>query len=340
MAANQPSWSVEIAGQPLGAAGAALFPRSLRCEIGMDGVGRCTLDLIVPPGAALPVPGAALTVALGLGEDPTPVFTGEIDSVRATSNGAIVSAGDALARLANSFGAGTYSEQSPGQILGDLLAQAELSAGTLDELPALASYVLFPGLSLLHHARVLADTFGASLFADAAGKVHLLAPDTTGDTHSFSYGRDILDLDLCHAPATRSGVDVWGEGAASTQGSDKAHWLPDELEGVKGDADLSGDPVFASPAALRRVLVRDGALRTGDIAGKAATGRAAALVRGVRGSLDVAGAATVAPGDIVAITDLPATHPARSLPGLDKLRVRRVRHRLDLQRGFTTRMEF
>jgi hypothetical protein len=340
MAANTPIWTITIDHQPVGEAGAALFPRSLRSEIGMDGVGRCTLDLIVPPGASIPQPGAALGLSLGLGDAATRVFTGEIDGVRVTATGVVVSAGDALARLANSFGAGAYSERSPGQIVRDLLDQAALTGGTLDELPVLSSYVLFPGLSLLHHARVLAETFGANLFADAEGKVHLLAPDTTGKDHSFRHGVDILAVDLCHAPSARSGVEVWGEGAASGQGSDKAHWLPDTLDGVTGDAAVKGDPVFASADALRRVFVRDGALRTGDAARKAATGRAAALTRPVRGSLEVTGAAAVAPNDLVAITDLPDSNPLKQLPGLDRLRVRRVRHCLDLGRGFTTRMEF
>lgn len=335
-----PTAAITIAGQVLGGSATALLPRVLRCELGMDGVGRCSVDVIVPAGARLPAPGAALRVELGFDGETTPVFAGEVDRVRATALGATISAGDALARLANTFGAGTYEAHPPGQIARDLLEQAGVDVGAIDEGPELGSHVLFPGLSLLAHLRRLAELCGAAVFADREGAVHFVAEDTVGDTHTFRFGADVLALDLAHAPATRSGVDVWGEGAAGTQGEARAHWLPDALDGVVGNADIEGAPVFASPAATRRVFVRDGSLRTGSAAAEAARGRAAALARSLCGALDVRGAPRVAPGDLVELTELPAAHPLRALLAAGRLRVRRVRHRLDTARGFTTRMEF
>lgn len=334
--AQLPGWTITIDGQEL--AGGAL-PRSLRCELGMDGVGALRLDLIVPADASLPEIGAAISVELSLDDDRAPVFAGEIDGVRVTDDGAAISAGDGLARLANAFVTGVYEDQSAGAIARDLVSQAGLTAGTIADGPTLKSYVLFPGVSALAHLGRLAALAGADLFADGRGKVHLVTPGDAGASHTLQYGAGVLALDLVKTPTARSGVDVWGEGAASSAGSDKAHWLPGELDGVKGQADIDGDPVYAAPAALRREFVRDGALRTGDAAGAVARARAAA-VRPVRGAILAVGAPALVPGDAVTLDGLPDGHPLARLLASQPLRVRRVRHCLDVARGFTTRMEF
>jgi hypothetical protein len=331
-----PSWTIAIAGQELGD---GVLPRALRCEIGMDGVGALHLDLIVPQGATLPTVGQEITVELALGDDKGKVFKGEIDSVRATGDSAAVTAGDGLARLANTFVAGTYADQSAGQIAGDLVEQAGLTAGTLADGPQLKSYVLFPGISALAQLGRLGALAGADLCADGEGKVHLITPDDAGASHTLKWGETLLELDLVAMPTARSGVDVWGEGAAGSAGETKAHWLPQELDGIKGQADIAGDPPFSAGAALRREFVRDGALRSGDAASAVASARAAA-VRPVRGAILVMGAPTIAPGDAVSLSGLPSGHPLAQLLGSRPLRVRRVRHRFDTARGFTTRMEF
>ena len=336
--AARPTWTITVDGQALGGAGGGVLPRALRCEIGMDGVGACHVDLIVPEGAALPAVGAALVVQLGLDDDNSAVFTGEVDGVRASAAGAQLSAGDGLARLAHCFVTGAYEDQSAGKVARDILSQAGLRPGAVDEGPTLKSYVLFPGLSALHHLGRLGVLAGADLFADGEGKVHFAAPATQGARHSFRYGLDLLEVDLLRAPSARAGVDVWGEGAASSAGSDKAHWLPQDLSGVKGKADLPGDPPYAAPAAVRREFVRDGALRTGDDAAASAKARAAAR-RPVRGAIVTLGAPALAPGDLVALEDLPSAHPLAALAQLGPFRVRRVRHRFDVSRGFTSRME-
>jgi hypothetical protein len=334
--AQLPGWTITIDGQALGD---GALPRALRCEIGMDGVGALHLDLIVPRDATLPAIGAPISVELSLDDASATVFTGEIDGVRVTADGAAISAGDGLARLANSFITGVYEDQSAGAIARDLVSQAGLTAGTIDDGPTLKSYALFPGVSALAHLGRLAALIGGDLFTDGGGKVHLAAPVASSPAHTLQYGAGVLELGLVKLPSTRSGLDVWGEGAASSAGSDKAHWLPDGLDGVKGQADIDGDPVYAAPADLRREFVRDGALRTGDAAAAVAKARAAA-VRPVRGAILAIGVPAVTPGDGVTLDGLPDGHPLAQLLDTQPLRVRRVRHCFDIARGFTTRMEF
>lgn len=339
MPQNVPSATVKIAGKPLGGRTSELLPLRVRCETGMDGVGVCELELIVPPGASLPRPGQALAVALGLDGDESPVFTGEIEAVHAGESWVRVVASDARARLACTYVFGTYEAQGPGKIVRDLLGQAEVDVGAAADGPELASYVVFPQLSVLRHVERLAELMGADVFVAADGKLNLVAGDKTGASVDFGYGAGLLSAALEHAPGVREGVEVWGEGAASSKGSDKAHWLPEDLGGVKGKATVADARSFTS-AGPRTAFVQDGALRTGSAAGDAATGRAAALSRPLRGVLEVSGTASVAPTDVVTISALPDGHPLAALLEQGSLRVRRVRHQLDTARGFTTRLEF
>lgn len=339
MPQNVPSATVKIDRKPLGGRTSELLPLRVRCETGMDGVGVCELDLIVPAGASLPTPGQPLSVALGLDGDESPVFSGEIEAVQVGESWVRVVASDARSRLACTYLFASYEAQSPGKIVRDLLGQAKVDLGEAADGPELASYVVFPQVSVLRHVERLAELMGADLFVDADGKLNLVAGDATGSSVDFGYGKGLLSAALEHAGSVREGVEVWGEGAASSKGSDKAHWLPDELGGVKGKGTVARPRSFTS-AGPRVDFVQEGSLRTGSAAGDAAKGRAAALARPLRGVLEVSGAATVAPTDVVTISALPDGHPLAAILEQGTLRVRRVRHQLDTTRGFTTRLEF
>lgn len=339
MPQNVPSATVKIAGQPLGGRTSELLPLRVRCEVGMDGVGVCELDLIVPADASLPTPGQPLAVALGLDGAESTVFTGEIEAVQVGESWVRVVASDARARLACTHVSASYEAQGPGKIVRDLLGQAKVDLARAVDGPELASYVVFPQLSVLRHLERLAELMGADLFVDADGKLNLVAADQTGASVDFAYGAGLLSAALEHAPSAREAVEVWGEGAASSKGSDKAHWLPDDLGGVTGQASVTDARSFTA-AGPRTAFVQEGALRTGSAASDAATGRAAALTRSLRGVLEVSGTATVVPTDLVTISALPGGHPLSAILGRGTLRVRRVRHQLDVTRGFTTRLEF
>jgi hypothetical protein len=339
MPQNVPSATVKIDRKPLGGRTSELLPLRVRCETGMDGVGVCELDLIVPAGASLPTPGQPLAVALGLDGDESPVFTGEIVAVQVGESWVRVVASDARARLACTYVFASYEAQAPGKIVRDLLGQAKVDLGKAADGPELASYVVFPQVSVLRHVERLAELMGADLFVDADGKLNLGAGDAKAASIDFGYGAGLLSAALEHAGSVREGVEVWGEGAASSKGSDKAHWLPDDLGGVTGKGTVSEARKFTS-AGPRVDFVQDGALRTGSAAGDAAEGRAAALDRPLRGVLEVSGAAAVAPTDVVTISALPDGHPLAAILEQGTLRVRRVRHQLDTTRGFTTRLEF
>jgi hypothetical protein len=310
---------------------------SLLGELAMGGVGgRCVVE-IADPSLSPPALGDSVQVSLGTGNGTTPVFTGEVREVARTATALRITALDGLATLATFELETVYENKSAGAIVKDVLGQAGVTAGTVEDGPTLATWVMHKGPRALRHLQRLAELCGADLFSDGEGKVCFTTPSTQGDSHTFKYGGELLALHLEDAPPAFDSFSVWGEGAASSQGAGKEHWLIKDLSSVNGKAAVgSGGSVTPGQEGDRPQLVVDGALRSGEAAKAVAEARAAAVAaRAVRGSLQVLGAPEVKPGDAVTVEDLPGSGAA---PG--PLRVRRVRHRLDSRVGFVTRVDF
>jgi hypothetical protein len=314
---------------------------SLVVERGMDGTGgRCVMEF---GGAGFtPVEaGAPVSITLDAGQGMLGVFTGTAYATETTAVSQVVRASDSLAKLARIQVEGAYADVSADFVVKDLLSQAGADAGTVARGPQLPAYVVHRNQRALRHLETLAALCGADLFTDGDGKVNLAEPKTGGSDHSFKFGETVLALELCRAPPGFDGVEVWGEGAASSKGSDKAHWLSTDLSGVSGKASVDTRGAASSAAGTRPLRVTDGAIRSGGVAQDTATAWARKLAaRWLEGSIEVFGAPEVQPGDLIEITGLPADHGAAELLEGHTLRVRSVRHTLDRDRGLRTRLEF
>lgn len=314
---------------------------SLVVELGMDGVGgRCVLEL----GGAEQTPadpGAPVSVTLDAGNGAVTVFTGKAFASEATTVSQVVRAGDGLAELAAIEVEQAYQESSADFIIKDLLSKAGATPGTVTRGPDLPFYALHAGVSALTHLRALAGLTGGDIYTDGHGRVHVATPRTGGADSNLVFGETILALDLRKMPPAFDGVQLWGEGAASSKGKDKAHWLSTDLSGVKGEAAVTADSkVQEGRAGTAPRRVHNGAIRSGAAAGDAAKGMATRLAaRALRGRIDVFGAPELMPGDLVTIARLPPDHAAAALLGGKPLRVRSVRHTLSRQRGLRTRIE-
>ena len=184
---------------------------------------------------------------------------------------------------------------------------------------------------------------GAGLFADGAGKIHCAVPKTGSADHRFKFGETITHLAVQKIAPAFDSVEVWGEGAASAKGADKAHWLSTDLSGVSAKASVAADgTVQTGKLGARPLRLREGALRSGEAVEAVAKAWATSLAaRLLRGSIEVFAAPKVVPGDLVEITGLPDGHAAAGLLGQGRqLHVRGVRHVLDRQRGALTRLSF
>lgn len=315
---------------------------SLTSELTMDGAGgRCSLE-IAASGASLPKPGDATSIKLDDGSESATVFTGEALEVGGSATAYVVVGIDGLSKLASLDVEGTYENATAGSIVGELIQAAGLKAGRVEDGPTFSRFVLHRGPRALRHLQRLAEACGFDLFTDGEGAVHFEPPRTGRADHSFKHGEVVLEMSLRALSPAYDGVVVWGEGAASSMGSAKDHWLVGDLAPVSGKASVDASfTVMLGSEGKTPILVKDGAVRTGaDAADQAEARMKAVASRKLRGYIAILGNPRIGPGDLVAIDGVPEGHAASELLQGNVLRVRRVRHTLSPKRGFVTRMEF
>jgi len=313
----------------------------LFCELTMGGVGRCVL--IVAHGEyQLPGLQTKVEVSLDAGDGVQTVFTGIVTSIGASASEVRIESLDQLYTLGRIGFSKVFENTTAGEIAREILRHAGIQPGTIELGPNFVSYTLHLGPSALQHLRRVASLCGLDAFCDGKGQVHVCGPATKGSEHVFPAHERVLSLDLYRANLARDGYEVWGEGAASTEGAGRSHWLTTDLAGVSGRAAITekGD-VQKDRNEKSCSWSRDGSLRTGEAAANVVKNVASARAeRRIRGQIEVLGAPQVRPGDLIRIDPLPLKHAARALLKGSKLRARCVQHSLTTGRGFLTRMEF
>lgn len=308
---------------------------------GAVGEARVTLR---PLGLSAPMPGDPVEITLDAGEGEHSVFVGEVLGLSSGLLGLTVFAADGLAKLAALDTEGVFEGQSVGAIVGELLGEAGLDKGTLDEGPTLPRVTLHRGPRALKHAIALARRGGLELWTDGEGKVWMQGPDAEGDEVELAFGKNLVALELGRSLLVPDGWEIFGEGAASGSGAERAHWLPTKLDSVRASAAVTGDNMALQAEAggegERAVRVVDGALRSGELAESAARARAEArAARAVHGHADLIGGVGVGLGARVTVVALPKGHASEALVE-GPLRVRGLVHRLDRRSGLLTRLEF
>ena len=267
----------------------------------------------------------AVTISLGYGDAaPEAVFTGSVTrQVRTLAGLTHLYASDGGGQLARQRLNQSYEAQNAGDIVRDLASQAGVETDVIESGLSLPFYALASTTPLHAQIAVLARRSGYWAYFTPAGKL-TFAPVSGGETvQTFTYGTDVLKLEITDAAPALDGVQVSGEGAAGSQGQDAWNWLVADATGVQAQA--------GSGEAQR--WVSDGSLRSQDAVRTAATARAsAAASRQLTGELWVPGAPQVAVGSQIVI----AAAPVNFLNG--SYQVERVCHRLSKARGFVTRL--
>jgi hypothetical protein len=241
-----------------------------------------------------------------------------------------------------------YENQTAGAIARDLIGQAGLSTGTIDEGPLLPRYAVDRRLSGFAHLKQLADRLGYELYADREGNVrfHALGPGAGldaaaggllgaaagaaasvglavpgADGEGYAFGQHLLGAVARRAPVGWGEVTVGGESPMSGQGDATAHWL------TVNDADYRGSAGDGAPG----LLVLDPAARTKDLAERFAAGHLAVAAREASQVwVTVLGRPGIELGDTIAVSDVPDT----ALNGSGY--VRAIRHRFGEDIGFLT----
>ena len=254
------------------------------------------------------------------------VFTGQVESVRYGIDGLTrVSASNGTASLSRLRLNQGYEQSSAGDIVNDLAQKASVDTDSIKDGGSYPAYAIDDRRTGWQHIAALARNNGLFAYFSSAGKLNFTSVEEGQPVQTFSYGQDILAIQLTSAVASAGQTTVVGEGAAGSNGSDAWSWLLKDASSVKSQSG-QGDP---------GKLVSEGSLRSSDGSQNAADSIAAALsAETMSGWLLSSGAPAVTVGSTIAI----AGAPQDALNGT--CIVQRVKHRFAKNSGFLTLMHF
>lgn len=270
------------------------------------------------------------------------VFVGAVAVVRPALAGAQIVALGRMQKLLDLRSAAWYDGQSAGGIARDLIDQAGLDEGTVDDGPTLPRYAVDRRQSAFGHLKELADRLGFELYAArdgsiqfralgaaanldaaggllgaAAGAVTSLLGGGAGDR----FGEHLVEGSARRRAPAWGSITVGGESPMSGQGDSTVHWL------TVDDADYRGESGDGDPSWL----VFDAAARTKDLADRFAAGLLATAARTAHQvTIRVLGRPTADLGDPLQV----AAVPDDLINGSGY--VRAVRHLFGPEHGFVT----
>jgi phage protein D len=293
-----------------------------------------------------------VSVHLGHDGENEEVLRGTVMALRPDFVGVRVTVLGLMQQLLNLRTAAWYDNQSAGAIARDLIDQAGLEAGTIDEGPLLPRYAVDKRCSGYAHLRQLAERLGYELYAKRDGKIcfHGLgdgagldaggllgaagsaAGSVAGDvagallgggSEGYQYGQHLLQGQAQRQAPVWGRIVVGGESPMSGQGDSTAHWL------TVDDSDYQGEAGSEEPT----LLVIDPSARTKDIADRFAAGRLATAQRGAHQvTIRVLGRPQVDLGDTIQIGVAP--DELINASGY----IRGLQHHFDGDQGFVTDM--
>ncbi len=204
-----------------------------------------------------------------------------------------------------------------------LAKEAGIDAAAVDEGFDLPYYVIDGRRSGFEHCAALARRNGFDLYCDEMGRLVFRRFRKARADHTFTYGREILSLEIQMNTPFYDGVDVYGESPVSAKGSDAWCWLAKDFTPDKGSKGGGKWPL----------LIQDAIIRTKEAALAFADAEVHALKRSAAtGILTIMGNPEVRLGDAVECRGCP--HDEQNA----LFQVRCLRHTLDKNRGFITEL--
>ena len=288
-----------------------------------------TAEMIIAADDAAPTVALGDSGTLSLGYDDegsSAVMQAQIETVTqgvfGTTRITACNGGAALARLRINQ---SYEQQSAGDIVSDLSDQAGVSTGTVESGIDYPFYVIDDRTDALRQIMHIARQCDFIHFFNPQGELYF-GPLSMGQAvQTFTYAGDILQLQWRQSQPVVGKLKTVGEGAVGSDGKEAWHWL------LKDPAALSSELGSSGPARL----ISEPALRSSEAAQSAVQGaKLRADMLPVSGRMVVPGAANVAVGNTIAISDTPQA----VLNG--DFFVTAVSHVYDKQTGFTSRIDF
>ena len=264
--------------------------------------------------------GDTLTVKLGVGADPVPVFTGAVAKVTANRGVIEVLLATPAAKLARIRRNAGYESQGFADLLKTWAGEAGLTAGRIDAGPDYAFFAVDDRLSLWDWVARIARHADVPAWADARGALNASKP-AGQPVASFRFGTTLLALSTHARDPVTTGARMVGEGSAGRQGSEAWSWLAKDSQGVSASA--GGGATGA--------LEQDGGLRDLASVASAAAGAAAGAVRMAdMVEVRVAGTPALDVASVFALENCPGGEGDGQWSAIE------VRHRLSAGSGFVT----
>ena len=277
----KPSYELSVGSLTSNTASPVAGPRSFMVARDMD-VPVDVLEIHLMERAKIAT-GDSVTLDLGHDEENERAFIGTVAQIVRTIEGVRVIALGKMNELVTCYTSGTYETRTFGNIVDDLISQAGLDSGTIDDGPEVTVFAVDRRRSAFTHVKKMANRLGFELYTDRNGNVmfHALggaadldnggllgaAASAVGNliglgSEGYHFGQNVLSAKILNRQQAWQSVTIGGESPMSWQGDSTAHFLTINDQDNKGEAG-SGNP---------QRLIRDAAARTKDLADRFATG--------------------------------------------------------------------
>lgn len=278
-------------------------------------------------------PGGTLSIALGPTDGEKDIFTGEVSDVRLAPDGVLIEGLAATIALSRSYISQSFLDLSIADIVQQICSTAGVDVDDASGDTVLSAYAIDDRRSAWDHIVDLAQLAGADVVATDGGKLKFATPAASGGggglggaiadaaslllgggSNGLRFGANVIDWRAATRPAPDA-ASVAAYGSGSESGSEKWHWIRHDQDAVG-----SGRARVAAAASTR------------DAASSFADTLALRAKRAARRStVTVTGDATLRPGQVTQVSDLPGD------AGGD-LRIVAALHTLDIASGFRTRL--
>jgi len=278
----------------------------------------CEIVYKLEEGTTTPNKDDPITIELGDGEGSSSnVFKGVVTAVEAGVETITVRGESSAVKLVRTRVNQAYEKQFAGDIVKDLVSQAGLSPGKIENGIQFQRYVVDDNRNAWEHIYELAERCGFVAYVDVEEKLHF-APYNKGGTTSITYGENLIEARAWEESEPVTKVAVFGESPSSSKGADTWHQITKEA--VKGETG-SGSYIIRKDDW---VLVNKDATKS---VAEAILNKAKIVVFG---QATILGNPGVKLGDAVKLEKMPAS----SANG--EYQVTRVVHLLDTKKGFIT----
>ncbi|MFH1860612.1 MAG: hypothetical protein ABH870_06335 [bacterium] len=266
--------------------------------------------------------GDNVIIELGDKDSMVKVIEGTIVSIEPSITQTKVIGLNAISKLLDLRINQVYEKQTAGAITADLAGQAEVTVGEKEDGIEFPFYTIDSARNGYEHIRDLARRCGGDVYLTAESRLVFKGFTKTSADHIVEYGKEILEFEKYTQEEVASGISVFGESPASSQGAETSHWLTKDFKDYKG----------TTGTGLEQ-RIEDATIKTKDAADMFAQAELKAIKKNtVSGMLKILGNANIKLGDAIEIKGMPNDE----MNGV--FQVRGVGHYLSKDTGFITRI--